>query len=286
MTANQVLLDYLPGSHTLPDYFVEVKSMRHRLNGVGLKFQFMTTEKHRLFIEGANKLIIEPNSAKTIEDFDKVFITDTYLIGYKYTGVSGFPEVTLFSVVKYIAAAISDFDTFEIAPQDLKLNSVIKLGAKLELVQADLMQKALFLYFREGGTSVLFRICTTTYRVSQINFNGLTGQFPEVSAVQYLEYMGVITISYRLRGGDKQIWTIRSAPSVNTLEGMSHTNTSSCGLCSAVLNTSTFQNVTFSLSPWHIDGTALISVLMRNTSNDSTVMYHQRDTNMSLSRLS
>lgn len=200
--------------------------MRQRLNGVGLKFQFNTPEKHRLFIEGANKLVIESSSVQSIEAFDQVLITDTYLIGFKSRGLSGLPEASLFSVVKYIAAAVTDRDTFEISPRELKLSSSIVLDAGMELQRADLMQKALFLLFKQGKSHALYRVCTTTYNVSQIKFNGDPGMFPQVSDVQYLEHMGVITVSYRMEGGDNQIFTIRSAASVNTLRGLKHSNTS------------------------------------------------------------
>lgn len=136
----------------------------------------------------------------------------------------------MYSFVKYISDAVSNEDVFEISPQELKLLSSIKVEPDTMLVQADLMERALFLYFRQISSSVLFRICTTTYKVSQINFNGQANSFPLVSDVQYLEYMGIITISYRLLLGKKEIFTIRSAASVNTLEGMTQKDASSLSL--------------------------------------------------------
>ena len=196
--------------------------MRQKLNGVGLKFQFSTVEKHRLFIEGANKLIIESQSLQSIEAFDQVLITDTYLIGFKIKGRSGLPEASLFSIVKYIAAAVTERDTFEISPRELTLSSIIVLDAGMELLRADLMLKALFMLFKQGKNYALYRVCTTTYKVSHIKFNG--NQFPQVSDVQYLEHMGVITISYQMEYGNKQIYTIRSTASANTLAYMNHSN--------------------------------------------------------------
>ena len=183
-----------------------------------------------MFIEGANKLLIESKSASTIEALDTVLITDTYLIGFKKQGPSGLPVVTVYSFVKYISDAVSNEDVFEISPQELKLLSNINLEPGMTLVQADLMEKALFLYFRLISSSVLFRICTTTYKMSQINFNGEANHFPLVTDVQYLEYMGVITISYRQLVDKKEIFTIRSAASVNTLEGMTQKDASSLSL--------------------------------------------------------